>query len=153
VDADPAVSERRGKLARKIVGMASVAPLFALAACSSPADVTADHERAVRGHQEWLRSADATYRDDLAFAEEWNDHFMGIPAAGWVPILVFACLLATILLVVAGISVYTTFEDKRHKAHDLALDHEKTLRVAAERGGCHMCGALPVTIADEKNKR
>lgn len=119
-----------------------------MAACASPADVTANHEREIRGYQDALRDAGANYRDDLANAREWNDHFMGVPAAGWIPILIFACVLAAILLGFGGYRVFNAFADRRQKQYGLEVEREKTLRARVERGACPVCGTTPLSVAD-----
>jgi len=116
-----------------------------LVSCSSPGDVTADHERSVADLQRQLNDADATYHDKLATAQEWNQHVWGIPAAGWVTIL---SIVGVLVLALIGVIVYLVArarEERRNQRHQLALEHEKTLRVAAERGACPTCGAQPLT--------
>lgn len=118
---------------------------WTLVGCSSPGDVTADHERSVADLQRQLNDADAVYRDKLAVAEEWNEHAFGVPAAGWVVIFSFVAVFATILL---GVTIYylaRALEERRNQRHQLALEREKTLRVATERGACPTCGAQPLT--------
>lgn len=122
-----------------------VAAPWALVGCASPGDVTAEHEHHVADLQRELSQVDATYREKLAFANEWNDHFMGIPSAGWIPLLVVAGLIVTGLLVWLTFMVIIAHTERRNQCHQLALEHEKTLRVAAERGACTVCGAQPLS--------
>jgi hypothetical protein len=117
----------------------------ALIGCSSPGDVTADHERSVADLQRQLNDADAVYHDKLAIAQEWNEHVWGIPAAGWVTILSIVGVLALALVGVIVYLVARAREERRNQRHQLALEREKTLRVATERGVCPTCGAQPLT--------
>lgn len=134
-------------------GLVTLPAMFALVGCASPGDVTAEHERHVADLQRELSTVDATYREKLAAANEWNDHFMGIPSAGWIPLLVVAGLIVTGLLVWLTYTIIIARTQRRNQQHQLALEHEKTLRVAAERGACTVCGAQPIPELKAKTGR
>lgn len=118
---------RRGALV-----LAAALPVLA-AGCMSPAEVESKHADAQR-----------TYRDDLAAAEEWNQHVLGVPASGWVAILIAAAIGLTIVLAFGIVSLHDSFEDRRRKAHGLALEREKTRQEIAKRGPCATCGTVPL---------
>lgn len=103
-----------------------------VSACASPHDVRTKHAEEL-----------ANYRGDLARAEEWNNHVLGIPGSGWLGIIMLACVLGAFLLVLAGIEVAGALGDRRSKRHQLDLEREKTAQVTAERGACKTCGAPP----------
>ena len=109
-----------------------LAPL-SLAACSSPSDVEASYPRKLGLAQEALFQAEAgvaaverAQAEDLARAREWDVHVLGIPASGWVAILIFASILAFIGLIVLGAWFREVSADRREKATSLALAKEKT---------------------------
>jgi hypothetical protein len=157
--------------------------LLALAACSSPADVRADHDRTLDEYQreiddaqnaiasaqdkinlaqDHIRSENARLPGDLVTANEWNSHWLGIPAAGWVLIFIITGVLVAIVL---GVWAYF-YNERRHlqqrRAHDLAVERERTeqkrldaLKERIERDNCQVCGAAPVpdTVIAEVEKR
>jgi rubrerythrin len=151
---------------RRLVALAL--PLL-LAACATPADVRANHERALDGYENTIRealddmqAANREYVRSLEVAERWDTHWWGIPAGGWVAILItVGVLLATVL------GVWTYFADerrtiRRRREHELALEREKTeqrrlkaLHQQVERGPCQVCGAAPVSdeVIAEVEKR
>jgi hypothetical protein len=140
--------------------LATLTPL-ALAACSTPADVTAEHERALNGYEDTIRQAledmqteNREYAGNLRFAEQWDHHWWGIPAGGWVAIFIVTGVLLTIGLCIWGYFFHERRRLRQRRAHELKLEAEKTeqKRVAAaqkavERGNCQVCGAAPL---DEK---
>jgi uncharacterized protein HemY len=110
----------------------SVAFLLLLAGCSSPADVE-------RLHAEEM----SKYQRDIETAQEWNTHVLGIPASGWLAIVILSILLAAVLLICAGVWAYGVQErrarDRRLRAEGLfALEQARI-----ERGRCQVCGADP----------
>lgn len=149
--------------------LALVPLLLALTACASPADVQADHDRTVRGYQDQIRELQGNIRHenqafagDVATAREWNQHFMGIPAAGWVAILILATIVVGIGVVVWMMLAHDSRDVRRQREHELALEREKTERArikAADevirRGNCQVCNAAPVpdTVIAEVEKR
>lgn len=128
------------------------------AACASPADVQADHDRTIRGYYDSIREAqdnvhdeNARFRGDMATAQDWNHHMLGIPAAGWVAILISASVVFAIVTIVWLVTAHDQRELRRKREHVLALEQQKTrqrqLDVLAERvqrGNCQVCGAAPV---------
>lgn len=140
-----------------IVSLALAFVALIMAACASPADVTASHERQVVSLQEDLRNAqhaldhaDVGYRDELATAREWDQHFMSIPAVGWVIILVFASIFLFVLLMFVIYFGASALKDRRAKQHALDVEREKTIRSRAERGACTVCGSEPLSAEDRK---
>lgn len=136
----------------------SVLSVLLLVGCASPADVRAEHERAlssaqntVHEAQDKIRSENAAFPGDMATAERWNTHVLGIPAAGWVAIV---SIVGAILVI--GLSVWATFavearRQRRRLEYDLEVERTRTerkrveaARVVAERGNCQVCGAAPV---------
>lgn len=110
----------------------ALALLVLAVGCSSPADVEKRHA-----------AVQAKYEADLAYAQEWNNHVLGIPASGWLTIIIFGSLLATGLLVAAGVWTYRTLERRANHRHQLAVEQQKTRRAELERGRCTVCGADP----------
>ena len=115
--------------------------LLALTACSSPGDVQAQYDS--------LRDS---YDSDMATAQEWNNHVLGIPASGWVPILILACLMVAILLGTLIFYISQGRSEKRAHLHALNLKREETLKAQATRGPCLTCGALPLAGLDKETK-
>ena len=148
-----------------------VAPLFVpllAVACASPADVQADHDRTLRGYQDTIREAQGNvrhenvrFRGDMATAEDWNHHWLGIPAAGWVAII---CVTAFVLMIVLTLCFVLTHERRvvrRRREYDLALERERTeqkrldvLEDRVQRGNCQVCGGAPVpdSVIEEVNR-
>lgn len=100
-----------------------------LVACSSPADIQTAHQ-----------AEEARYQDLLASANEWNTHVLGIPASGWLAIILVGSLMVFALLVLGGVWAY-------HRQTDRAADRMTVRRLDAEvrkavaaRETCAMCG-------------
>jgi hypothetical protein len=110
-----------------LVGSAGAA--IGLSGCASPGDVQARYD-----------TARTAYESDMATAREWDAHVLGIPAAGWVAILITGLVLLAALLATAGFFMHRTRMDRRAREHELAMDRERTVRAAAERGSCPGCG-------------
>lgn len=146
-------------------------PLTALlpTACASPGDVRAEHDRIVqsarddvREAQETIRTENVRFPGDLATAEDWNHHWLGIPAAGWVTISIFTAIGLTIALVVWLVLASDARKLRRRREHELALERDRTerqrLKVLDEqvrRGNCQVCGGVPVpdeVIEDVKRR-
>jgi hypothetical protein len=123
---------------RKVWGLVLL-PLT-LAACASPGDVEASHARALGEAQEKLAQAQQGvdnvqrgYESDLASAKEWDVHMFGIPASGWMVLLIIGAVLAAVLL---GWGIYLVRQagdqrrilvnNREKRAHELALAKEKT---------------------------
>lgn len=109
---------------------------LAASGCASPGDVQGQYDSA----RDSFESARETYDADMAYANMWNEHVLGIPAAGWVAITIVGAVMVTVLL---GVGIYfwgRALGDRRRKAHELALEREKTVRKATERGPCPGCG-------------
>jgi hypothetical protein len=69
--------------------------LLTLAGCASPGDVAATRDAAIR-------KADQDYASGIDRAVEWNSHALGIPASGWVAILVSVGLVLVVTVGVVG---------------------------------------------------
>lgn len=117
---------------RNRVWWLALTPLL-LAACAGPVDVEASYARELGTAQEVLyqaqegvSAAERDYVTDLASAREWNVHVFGIPASGWVAILIFASILLFIGLIFLSLWARESLEDRRRKASALALAKEET---------------------------
>jgi type II secretory pathway pseudopilin PulG len=147
-------------------------PLLLLTACSSPADVRADHDRTLEEYQreiddaqgaiasaqdqinlaqDSIRTENARLPGDVAVAESWNNHWWGIPAGGWVAILIVASVGLAVVLSVWAYFYNVRRRLRQRRAHDLSLERERTeqrrlaaLKGQVERGNCQVCGAAPV---------
>lgn len=127
------------KMNRGLLG----SPLL-LVACASPADVESLHA-----------TEQAKYQTDLASAQEWNTHVLGIPASGWLAIILTGCVLTFILLILIGVWVYNAREsraDNRMTEKRLEADVWKAL---AAKPSCSMCGytLTPEALTTEEVKR
>jgi ElaB/YqjD/DUF883 family membrane-anchored ribosome-binding protein len=143
---------------RRYPALLSSLTLFALTACASPADVAAQHQKVVDDAQRAIDEAQKTLSDenrqfvaDAQFANEWNDHWWGIPAGGWVAIFIALAVGVTIALVTSIVLWHERRNLRRRREHELALERERVKREkvnaakkAIERGGCQVCGAAPI---------
>lgn len=117
----------------------ALAPLAALVAgCSTESDVEAAYQRSVGMANERLINAQTDVANldrerlaDLAAAREWNVHVLGIPAGGWVAILVVAALVVGVLVVLFGLWLRERGQEKRSHATRLAVEQEKTKQAEA----------------------
>lgn len=115
------------------------APLV-LVGCSSPGDVEQRYARRMGEAQEDLIRAqqgvdDARrgYESDLASAREWDVHVLGIPASGWVFLLIVAGIVVSILAAWAIYQFRQTTDDRRvardnreKRANQLLVEKERT---------------------------
>lgn len=106
--------------------------LVFLSGCASPGDVEQRH-------------ADELYKyhQDIATANEWNTHVLGIPASGWLAIILFAIIFGVGLLGYFGYLTYGVLEDRRRNKHAMQLKIADTQRIALQRGNCPVCGHVP----------
>jgi hypothetical protein len=162
------VTTTRGSVRTALAVLDAVLGVTLASACttSSPADVEArlefareEHASAAVEADDELRRAEATYREDLAQAELWDQHVLGIPAAGWVPILIgFLVVLTGIMIWVIWL-VSEARADRRRRQQDVdekrveaeqvvAVERERTRQKVAERGACTTCGAQPLAGED-----
>jgi hypothetical protein len=124
----------------------------------------ADHANAAVDADRELRGAEATYRSDIVTAEAWDQHVLGIPAAGWVPILAVGALVLLGILIWVIWLVKEAGTERRNAQLKIAQERanvekyaEQTRLEAVKRGPCATCGALPmaqeITAAIEKGKK
>ncbi len=126
--------------ARRVAACIAVVALVAtLTACSGPADVE-------RRYREEL----ARYDADMATAIEWNNHTLGIPASGWLVIVIVAVLVAGTLLVLAGVWTYRVVERRAANRHAIDKARHDVEKTRIERGRCTVCGADPQVDAPAK---
>lgn len=118
---------------------AMVGVMLLVAGCSSPADVEQLHQQEM-----------AKYQGTLASAQEWNTHTFGIPASGWLAIIITSIVMGFILLILIGCWVYNT-QDRRAEDRMITrkLDAE-VRRAIAGKPTCGMCGytLTPASVAD-----
>lgn len=105
--------------------------------CASPGDVERSQVAARASYEAKI----ADFDDELAAAQEWNQHSLGIPASGWVAIFVISAILAAILLGVVIYYVSRGREQRRDNQHRLDVEAEKTRQLSIKQGKCLMCGA------------
>lgn len=119
--------------------------LMGMTGCASPGDVQESYNSA-RGTYE---TAKRTYDSDMAFANEWNDHVLGIPAAGWLAITVVVSVLGLVLLMWLTWLVARAIDRRRDDRRELALERERTVRQATERGPCPGCGLDVIGVLNQ----
>jgi len=143
---------------RNLARYVAVLPVLALAACSTPADVVADHDRAIEAQQGAIDQAQDAIREEnrefvgrLNWSREWDTHWWGIPAGGWVAIFIVSGVFLTIALCVWAYFFNERRRLRQRREHEFKLEAEKTerQRVAAaeqavKRGNCQVCGAAPL---------
>jgi heme/copper-type cytochrome/quinol oxidase subunit 2 len=126
-------------LGARLAAVIAVLALIALSGCSSPADVEKIH-----------RDAESVYQKNLARAEEWNTHVLGIPSSGWLAIVILSICLGVVLLILLGVWRYNVQERRaadRRSEKNRQFELDKAL---VDRGNCHMCGADPSVAANVK---
>jgi uncharacterized membrane protein len=116
-----------------------VIPLVFLAGCSSPADVEKTH-----------RDAESIYQQDLARAQEWNTHVLGIPSSGWLTILILSILSLLTLVILAGVWAYRVQERRASDRRTRMLAENELNKELLRRGNCWQCGADPAIAAAVK---
>lgn len=106
--------------------------LAALAGCATPAEVEARY-----GRLEAERDA------AVAAARAWDTHTLGIPASGWVVIIILAVLIVGALA--AGAMVWGHHAMvARHKARAAAAANDHAVRLQlARRPTCPVCAHDP----------
>lgn len=109
---------------------------LAASGCASPGDVQGQYDSA----RDSFESARQTYDADMAYANMWNEHVLGIPAAGWVAIAIVGAVLAAVLLGFLAWLAGRALAGRRRDAHELAMARERTVQAATERGPCPGCG-------------
>lgn len=106
--------------------------LVLVAGCATPADVERLHA-----------TEQAKYQTDLAEAQEWNVHTLGIPASGWLAIILGCAALAFILLICAGVWIYRVQERRAEYQLDADKRRSELERVRAAKPACQVCGHNP----------
>lgn len=100
-----------------------------LGACASPADVESLHA-----------TEQAKYQTDLASAQEWNTHVLGIPASGWLAIILAGSALTFILLICAGTWVYHVQQRRAEERTNARRGENEVRKAIASKPTCGMCG-------------
>lgn len=113
---------------------ALVALALALVACDSEPELAATRDAAIR-------KANNDYAQGLITARDWGTYTMGIPAAGWLAIIIVAIVGFVILACVIGYWWKEALSDRRTNRQRLAVTQVETERERIRRGACLICGA------------
>lgn len=115
------------------------APLL-LTGCASPADVEQRHAVDM-----------AQYQKDIATANEWNTHVLGIPSSGWLAIIIVGIVFGFILLICAGVWTWNVFERRADDRLKVAAMNSEVRKAIAARATCGVCGYVmtPKAVEDE----
>jgi hypothetical protein len=105
-----------------------------LAGCDGEPELAATRDAAIR-------KAQNDYQNGLATAHDWNTYTMGIPAAGWLAIILTALVGLVILGCVVGYWWKEALTERRANRHRLAIAAADTERERIRRGACTICGA------------
>jgi hypothetical protein len=119
--------------------MVVLLPLI-LVGCASPSDIQNMHDAEV-----------LKYQSDLSAAQQWDTHTLGIPASGWLAIIVVACLMGFVLIILAGTWGYQW--QQRRATHRMMQYKEDAAvkRAIAAKPTCGMCGytLTPIALQDK----
>ena len=132
------------KMSRRTLSTGAALALGLLVtSCASPADVQAGYENR---KIEDAKMIEDDYHRALEHAQSWDHHVLGIPASGWLPIMIVALVFS---MIITGVLIYQhharaqAVEENKLK---IALRHEEVLRTLVERGDCPVCSAEPALI-------
>lgn len=114
-----------------------------LVGCASPSDIQNLHDAEI-----------LKYQSDLSAAQQWGTHTLGIPASGWMAIIITSIVLGCILLVCAGVWAYNVQERRASNAMVSKRMYSEERKAIAARPTCGMCGytLTPTGIAEEMSK-
>jgi hypothetical protein len=89
--------------------------------------------------------SETKYHNDIAQAQEWNTHVLGIPSSGWLTILILSILSLLTLVILAGVWAFRVQERRAVHRRAREQDEHALDRARVERGNCQVCGASAVS--------
>lgn len=131
----------------------AVSPLLlvVLAGCASPPETATLEQGKIDdaaddlANFQWRYDNAVSVRDAaVAHAEEWNHHVLGIPASGWLTILIVGGVFATALLILSGVLIYNLLTNRSLAKTRRYEARAKVAAKIAERGACGMCSHQPL---------
>ena len=110
-----------------------LSPLL-LAGCASPGDVEVYYAGRRIANEQVVTRTEVEYHNALATANEWNHHVLGIPASGWLAILIIGIIGVVILAICGGTALYHLREQKiRCQANvDVEIERTKQRQIEAD---------------------